>query len=62
MSADRFEAERAPANVEVLNVLGEAYRVQGRTDRAVGTWERSLELNPAQPRLRAAWEQLRKAE
>jgi len=43
----------APASVEALNFLGEAYRRAGRRGEARQAWARSLELDPGQSELRA---------
>jgi Tfp pilus assembly protein PilF/arylsulfatase A-like enzyme len=48
--------------VQALNGLGESYRLAGRTADAIATWRRSLELNPAQERLRTSLEQLERLE
>lgn len=47
---------------DLLNALGEALAQSGERGRAIGTWKRSLELDPKQARLRTVVEQLEKTE
>jgi Flp pilus assembly protein TadD len=50
--------ERAPGRVDLLNALGEAHFRAGERERALELWRRSLELQPAQPRLERALTEL----
>lgn len=51
---------RSGTNLEILNALGECYVQLGNTDQALTAWEKSLELNPAQPELKKKVEDLKK--
>jgi len=51
---------RSGTNLEILNTLGECYFQMGSMDQALVAWEKSLELNPAQPELKKKVEGLKK--
>jgi GWxTD domain-containing protein len=56
--------ERAVAsfgvNAALMNALGEGYEALGRTKDALGAYEKSLQLSPDQPRVKARIEALKK--
>jgi tetratricopeptide (TPR) repeat protein len=42
----------APRNTEIINAMGEAYYRAGRSEEAIASWRRSLQINPDQTRLK----------
>lgn len=51
---------RNGATTEILNFLGTCQFELGNRDQALGTWDKSLELNPDQPRIRNLVDSIRK--
>jgi Flp pilus assembly protein TadD len=39
-----------PADIEAYNNLGVAYAMQGELDKAVGLWQKVLEMDPGNPK------------
>ncbi len=49
-------------NLDILNSLGECYLLSGDRDRALQTWEKSLEIDPKQDSIRARIDKTKKGE
>jgi len=49
-------------NLDILNSLGECYLLSGDRERALQTWEKSLEIDPQQDSIRARIDKTKKGE
>jgi len=51
--------ERFGANIEIMNLLGTCYFKMGNREEALKAWEKSLEISPDQPKIKALVDSLK---